>query len=77
MNFLVTALLLVLPAAHAAKSPKQLSYARIPLSFEANQGQVDPAVRFLSKGSGYTLFPHPPQRPCSPSKGPDRRPCSA
>jgi hypothetical protein len=26
------------------------------LSFEANQGQTDPQVRFLSRGSGYALF---------------------
>src|SRR6059036_2656704 len=28
----------------------------IPLSFEANQGQTDPSVRFLSRGRGSTLF---------------------
>ena len=27
-----------------------------PLSFEANQGQTDPAVKFLSRGDGYALF---------------------
>jgi hypothetical protein len=27
-----------------------------PLSFEANQGQTDPAVNFLSRGDGYALF---------------------
>lgn len=27
-----------------------------PLSFEANQGQFDPQVRFVSRGSGSTLF---------------------
>ncbi len=27
-----------------------------PMSFEANQGQTDSRVRFLSRGSGYTLF---------------------
>src|SRR2546427_12609832 len=32
------------------------SYAKAPLSFEANQGQTDPRVKFLSRGSGYTLF---------------------
>jgi hypothetical protein len=31
-------------------------YGRLPLNFEANDGQVDPAVKFLSRGSGYTLF---------------------
>jgi hypothetical protein len=32
------------------------AYGHIPLSFEANQGQTDPAVQFLSRGSGYALF---------------------
>jgi hypothetical protein len=35
-------------------------YGRIPLSFEANQGQVDETVKFVSHGHGYSLFltPH-------------------
>ncbi|PYV36295.1 MAG: hypothetical protein DMG06_31030, partial [Acidobacteria bacterium] len=32
------------------------SYGQLPLSFEANQGQTDPQVQFLSRSSGYTLF---------------------
>src|SRR5258708_1572222 len=32
------------------------SYGRLPLSFEANQGQTDPRVKFLARGQGYTLF---------------------
>jgi hypothetical protein len=32
------------------------NYGKLPLSFEANQGQTDPRVKFLSRGSGYTLF---------------------
>src|SRR5437867_3583271 len=32
------------------------SYERIPLSFEANQGQAASEVKFLSRGSGYNLF---------------------
>jgi hypothetical protein len=32
------------------------SFGRLPLSFEANKGQTDPRVRFMSRGSGYTLF---------------------
>jgi len=32
------------------------AYGRLPLSFEANGGQVDPQVRFLSRGQGHTLF---------------------
>ncbi len=32
------------------------AYGRMPLSFTANQGQADPQVKFLSRGSGYSLF---------------------
>ena len=32
------------------------SYGKLPLSFEANQGQTDPQVRFLARGLGYSLF---------------------
>ena len=31
-------------------------YGKLPLHFEANQGQVEGTVRFLSRGSGYSLF---------------------
>ncbi len=32
------------------------SYGKLPLSFEANVGQTNPDVKFLSRGRGYTLF---------------------
>ena len=32
------------------------TYGKLPLSFEANQGQTDPQVKFLSRGRGYSLF---------------------
>jgi Beta-propeller repeat/Abnormal spindle-like microcephaly-assoc'd, ASPM-SPD-2-Hydin len=31
-------------------------YGKLPLSFEPNQGQSDPRVKFLARGAGYTLF---------------------
>jgi Beta-propeller repeat len=31
-------------------------YGRLPLAFEANEGQTDSAVRFLVRGAGYELF---------------------
>jgi beta-propeller repeat-containing protein len=34
----------------------QDTYAKLPLSFEANVGQTDPQVDFLARGSGYTMF---------------------
>ena len=57
------------------------SYSKLPLAFEPNQGQADPSVKFLARGSGYTLFvtsqeavlslkkPHVSSRPM-PGKGP-------
>jgi hypothetical protein len=46
------------PAAAPNPRLQQLAaaYARLPLSFEANEGQSDPQVRFLARGPGYTLF---------------------
>lgn len=32
------------------------AYAKLPLRFEANQGQTSARVRFLSRSEGYTLF---------------------
>src|SRR6267378_1094860 len=32
------------------------SYDKLPMSFEANRGQTDGQVKFLSRGRGYTLF---------------------
>ncbi len=31
-------------------------YGRLPLAFEANKGQTDSQVKFLSRGAGYSLF---------------------
>jgi hypothetical protein len=31
-------------------------YGNLPVAFEANQGQTDAQVRYLSRGLGYTLF---------------------
>ena len=40
----------------AARGRVMASYGKLPLSFESNQGQSDGRVKFLSRGSGYTLF---------------------
>ncbi len=32
------------------------AYGKLPLSFEPNQSQTDPRVKFLSRGAGYGLF---------------------
>ncbi|MDA2929354.1 SBBP repeat-containing protein [Acidobacteria bacterium AH-259-O06] len=48
------------PTRSAARQASQVrvteAYGKLPLSFEANQGQSDPHVKFLSRGRGYTLF---------------------
>lgn len=33
-----------------------LSYTKLPLNFELNQGQFDSRVKYLSRGKGYNLF---------------------
>ena len=47
-------------AAHEANAKAQAgildSYGKLPLSFEANHGQTDSSVRFLSRTGGYTVF---------------------
>ncbi|MDQ3010038.1 MAG: hypothetical protein M3X11_04970, partial [Acidobacteriota bacterium] len=32
------------------------AYERLPMSFEANQGQADTAVKFIARGHGYQVF---------------------
>ncbi|MGA7697848.1 MAG: hypothetical protein WCA76_22675, partial [Candidatus Sulfotelmatobacter sp.] len=43
----------VTPAEHARINA---TYAALPLAFEANQGQVDPQVKYLARGNGYKLY---------------------
>jgi hypothetical protein len=40
----------------AGPGPAQAAYGRLPLAFEANQGQADGRVQFLARGRGYGLF---------------------
>ena len=42
--------------AKSPDAPPIPSYAKMALTFEINRGQTDSEVRFLSRGSGYTLF---------------------
>ena len=46
------------PGSAPSESKAQLAqnYGRLPLRFEANQAQADPAVRFSARGAGYTVF---------------------
>lgn len=38
------------------KTEQMKQFYQLPMSFEANQGQSDRRVKFLSRGQGYTLF---------------------
>src|SRR5688500_9974957 len=42
-----------------AGAPLVRALAKLPLPFERNEGQSDPHVRFLARGSGYSLFLSP------------------
>src|SRR5438874_8529719 len=48
----------ITPTMSDAASRVQVSetYGKLPLHFEANQGQADPQVKFLSRGAGGTVF---------------------
>src|SRR5712692_4289403 len=46
----------VSPIDPKAQSKILASYGKLPLSFEANHGQADGRVKFLSRTGGYTLF---------------------
>ncbi len=53
--------LMLTAASHAqlagpAQSRLIANYGKLPLRFEANRGQTDSRVQFVSRGSGYTLF---------------------
>lgn len=40
----------------AGKKVFEQTYAQVPISFEANQGQVNSRVNFISRGHGYNIF---------------------
>ncbi len=42
--------------AEIARKRVAAEYGKLPVHFEANAGQTDCQVRFLSRGAGYTLF---------------------
>ncbi len=54
--------------AGSVHSQSSNSYGRLPLRFEANRGQTDEQVRFLSRGPGYSLFLTPAEAVLSLSK---------
>ena len=44
------------PAPDGQRVKMAAEYGKLPLSFEANEGQADGKVKFLSRGHGYSLF---------------------
>ena len=68
---IAVALMAVIPAVSG-----RLNVARVPLSFEANQGQTDRAVKFLSRDGGYALFLTPAEAVFKLRKAtpPDKKP---
>jgi hypothetical protein len=46
----------VFPAGAATDARVSENYGKLPLHFEANRGQTDKDVRFLSRGTGYSLY---------------------
>jgi hypothetical protein len=63
----------------ATRARVSQSYGKLPLSFEANEGQQDGEVKFLSRGSGYNLFLTNREavlvlsKPEKPAPAPDRK----
>jgi hypothetical protein len=53
----------------AAAEAAKVAFARLPLSFEENQGQTSPEVRFASHGAGYNLFLTPSEAVLALHKG--------
>src|SRR5438876_11228870 len=53
----VSVSLTVVAQANLSASPRIVAgYGNLPMAFEANQGQTDAQVKYLSRGVGYTLF---------------------
>src|SRR5216684_3552431 len=56
-NWRAVMMLALSASSEAATRPRLKDFrAMLPLSFEPNQGQADPQVKYLSRGAGYTLF---------------------
>lgn len=44
------------PGPDAVRTNVEAAYGKLPLRFEANEGQTDEQVKFLARGSGYSLY---------------------
>src|SRR5947208_6646036 len=56
-------------ADHAVQARVTEAYGKLPLSFEANRGQMDPDVKFFARGVGYGIFLTPTEAILSLSSG--------
>ena len=58
LSYLPVVLLIAAETGFAAtpSQPASQQLSSLPLSFEANCGQTDPGVQFISRGAGYALF---------------------
>src|SRR5439155_7748349 len=56
-------------SAHAAQARVMESYGKLPLSFEANRGQMDSDVKLFSRGGGYGMFITPTEAVLSLGSG--------
>src|SRR5918992_2101694 len=45
-----------IPEAAGRSGPASFADGALPLSFEANRGQTDPAVKFLARGADQIIF---------------------
>lgn len=66
------------PSNRATKTRTVKAFGKLPLSFEANRGQTDPSVKFLSRGDEYSLFLTPTEavvalRPQVASRGEEKQ----
>jgi uncharacterized repeat protein (TIGR01451 family) len=68
----------VAPRVDASTNTLRVSkgYGKIPLGFEANRGQTDDAVKFVSRGPGYTLFLTPTEAVLALRKSAERGPAT-
>src|SRR6266513_1028843 len=64
--------------AAAAEARVSQSYGKLPLHFEANQGQTHQDVRFLARGAGYSLYLTPTEAALTLTKqvSPARKPAA-
>jgi hypothetical protein len=53
----------------ATQQPVKEAYGKLPLSFEPNKGQTDARVKFLARGSGYSLFLTPQEAVLTLNRG--------